>query len=306
MENGQPSDIRLVASNAQNQRLRLYRGLALNKLKPAEVAKVIGDGEQQLRSVLDIRTKEEIGDCIDYPVPEGVSYRILQLDSRSGEFVELRSAKAASESDSAVITFYRVDFYTLTKKLKIFSGLLWNNWRLALSGWTSSERFDTTDGIKMGILKKLASDVAHSKGGAGLYLDWLDPAMDCSGLVALFRLLCNPDIYPAMLHCQYGKDRTGAVCALLQMMDPGMTEDQVVDEYHATEVHIKRLLPEIEAKVKRAGMPDECARCPKELIKEVLDWIKNRYGTVEDYLLQIGLQEAEVVAIKSNLGYVKG
>lgn len=110
-------------------------------------------------------------------------------------------------------------------------------------------------------------------------------------LVKIMRVFADESNYPILFHCSVGRDRTGTVAFLLQALC-GMSEEDIFREYdlsffsangdHAPSVmHANFFLP---------------------LVKGI-----DKYGTgnwqqnVTKYLLDIGMTEAELAAIKKNL-----
>lgn len=101
-------------------------------------------------------------------------------------------------------------------------------------------------------------------------------------LQLLFSDMANPDMYPAYIHCTYGWDRTGTVCAILGFL-LGMSEEDVIREQELTALcHGGSNIEQFE-----------------EFIAELK---KNEGNTmqqkVENYLLSIGVKQEEIDSIR--------
>jgi protein-tyrosine phosphatase len=117
-------------------------------------------------------------------------------------------------------------------------------------------------------------------------------AFECTEQIKeIFTLLSDEKSLPALLHCTVGKDRTGIMAALLQLL-AGVPRQVVLDEYMATNKYIVPRTKQIIRVIRFMSF----FRAPIERIQpllevrpaylnNVLDEIFNRYGTVENYLL---------------------
>jgi len=103
---------------------------------------------------------------------------------------------------------------------------------------------------------------------------------------ALFLALGDEAKLPAIVHCTYGKDRTGwAVAALLTLL--GVPEQVVIDDYlRSNENVLPAYQRTIDAYAKAGGDP-AVARIivgvRAEYLKAGLDEVKSRYGSIEGY-----------------------
>ncbi|MBQ8684149.1 MAG: tyrosine-protein phosphatase [Clostridia bacterium] len=112
-----------------------------------------------------------------------------------------------------------------------------------------------------------------------------------AALVKIMRVFADEDNYPILFHCSVGRDRTGTVAFLLQALC-GMSEEDIFREYdlsffsangdHKPSVmHSNFFLPLVKGIDKYSTG----------------NWQQN----VTKYLLDIGMTEAELAAIKKNL-----
>lgn len=106
---------------------------------------------------------------------------------------------------------------------------------------------------------------------------------------SLLTGLADPDGLPALVHCTAGKDRTGLSAALLLSV-LGVDESTVLDDYelgaaYYAEDRLARLRP----RLAKAGIDVERFRAvfgtPRAAMAATLATLRERHGTVEEYLL---------------------
>ena len=150
-----------------------------------------------------------------------------------------------------------------------------------------------TDGIKV-----LGENVMRQRGLIGLGLDSLDVCT--KEVTEFFQILANDGNYPIMVHCTQGKDRTG-LTVLLALLLLHVPLEAAEYDYMATQ---QELTSEREARLKEInsiGLPDEFADCDPSFVKKVDEHIKAKYGDVEHYLKQAGVDEEMLHAVRKNL-----
>ena len=105
-----------------------------------------------------------------------------------------------------------------------------------------------------------------------------------------------------LFNCAAGKDRTG-LTAMLLLSIAGVDEETIVDDYVASE----RFLPEF-IKRRKAEMEaleleweESFFGTAPENMEQTLALIKQEFGTVHDYLLQIGIERAQIDKIRRSL-----
>ncbi len=117
-------------------------------------------------------------------------------------------------------------------------------------------------------------------------------AFECTSQIKeIFTLLSDEENLPALLHCTVGKDRTGFMAAILQLL-AGVPREKVMDEYLITNKYIGVRVKQIIRMVRiislfRASIDQikPMLECRPVYLKNVLDEIYERYGTIENYLL---------------------
>lgn len=127
----------------------------------------------------------------------------------------------------------------------------------------------------------------------------LSPHMEEMGLVGLaknsidvctkevkqvFDVFADDKNWPVLIHCTQGKDRTGLIIMLVLWLIP--VDDNVIEkDYMLSE---SELAVEKESRMKEIGaigLSEQFAVCPPGLAKEVHSHIQEKYGGVEQYLL---------------------
>jgi protein-tyrosine phosphatase len=99
--------------------------------------------------------------------------------------------------------------------------------------------------------------------------------LNAPAVADIFRTFAKPDAYPIYFHCTWGRDRTGVIGALL-LLALGASRDDVLAEYMLSE--------------------DSVGAYPYSLAA-VLDELEAR-GGAEAFLLELGLSEAEISALR--------
>lgn len=121
----------------------------------------------------------------------------------------------------------------------------------------------------------------------------------------LFTLLADERNLPALIHCSGGKDRTGLVAALIQLL-AGVSRDLVVADYLATNRYFEPRLSEFRRAIRVLSLfrvPPETIRnlleVRQEYLDETLDAILDRYGTIEGYLVEgCGIDRERILRLR--------
>ncbi|NLN31897.1 MAG: tyrosine-protein phosphatase [Bacteroidales bacterium] len=121
----------------------------------------------------------------------------------------------------------------------------------------------------------------------GLYIDIVDAVRPVLGRTA--ELILETDNTPLLIHCQAGKDRTGVLSALFQMI-AGAERDEIIRDYMASNEsmvpHYTKLL-RIRRLITLGLFPADSVlhaiTQKKEDIITVFDRIDNHYGGINEY-----------------------
>lgn len=102
----------------------------------------------------------------------------------------------------------------------------------------------------------------------------------------LFLTLGDETKLPALVHCTYGKDRTGwAVAALLTLL--GVPENVVIDDYLRSNENVLPAYRRAIDSFEKAGGDPAVAKIivgvRAEYLKAGLDEVRSKYGSIEEY-----------------------
>ncbi|KAK1824480.1 hypothetical protein LTR12_001072 [Friedmanniomyces endolithicus] len=144
----------------------------------------------------------------------------------------------------------------------------------------------------------LGTHVMAPRGLAGLAEDSLE---HCTAEVKqFFDVLSEETSYPVLVHCTQGKDRTGLVVLLVEMLVGIVPVEAMERDYRLSE---RELEPEREAKlgeIRGMGLPDSFADCPAEWVGRVRGWVEGK-GGVEKYLEGCGVRKEQQGVVKGLL-----
>ena len=121
----------------------------------------------------------------------------------------------------------------------------------------------------------------------------------------MFKLLAEPDSYPAIVHCSAGKDRTGVSLALLLDL-LGVDHETIRDDYDLSNRSLDGLIEMVRA----AGRPvdgetfEERRRlygAPPEAMAGFLEHLRTEHGSARGYLESVGVSSTELDAIREGL-----
>ena len=120
-----------------------------------------------------------------------------------------------------------------------------------------------------------------------------------ASFLSILETLAGGDIFPAIVNCTVGKDRTGLVIALLLGL-AGVPRSFVMEDYVLTERYASELIARFVER-RRADGREWMLECPPEAMEAALDHLDRRYGGAEGYVREIGVSDEAVGAIRSAL-----
>lgn len=121
-------------------------------------------------------------------------------------------------------------------------------------------------------------------------------------LVIAVDLLANALVHgPGVVHCAFGKDRTGVVVALLLRM-LGVTQEAVVADYLASSAYMGDCIAQARRTPRYAPFADlDVWRCDDRMITFYLRQLEERYGGAVKWALSKGIVEGTIDRLRSAL-----
>jgi protein-tyrosine phosphatase len=102
-----------------------------------------------------------------------------------------------------------------------------------------------------------------------------------------------------LFHCVAGKDRTGAIAALL-LAAAEVDPEEIAGDYSVSTDYIRDAYLSAHPPEAREAILEE-VRCPPEQIYNMLEHLDRRYGGTLSYLRMIGLRAEEIDRIRNRL-----
>lgn len=138
-----------------------------------------------------------------------------------------------------------------------------------------------------------------------MYRDLADEAWPQAG--QLFQILLNAEVYPLLIHCRAGKDRTGFLCALVQHAI-GVEREAIFRDYCETNNHFGLVTPRMERMMKIMSFGKlqlENVRASlsarEEYLQAAFDQIDQNHGDMTTYLAKCGVTACEIDALRGLL-----
>ncbi len=118
------------------------------------------------------------------------------------------------------------------------------------------------------------------------------------------RLLSFPAHLPAMFHCAAGKDRTGALAAVV--LDAiGVRHEDIVDDYALTEERLEFLMARLNRSEHyrhvAANAPAYARGAKPETMQELLRMMQSELGGANQWLQSIGVEATTIEQLKNVL-----
>jgi protein tyrosine/serine phosphatase len=128
---------------------------------------------------------------------------------------------------------------------------------------------------------------------------------DAGGRIrAALEVLAAPGALPAVFHCTAGKDRTGVLSAIVLSL-LGVDEPTVVADYALSGEAMLRLRAKLIVKYPEGRDSienlDEVFSADPAQMEQLLDHLKERYGTVDAYVAGLGVQPAVLDGLRAAL-----
>ncbi|WP_433297164.1 tyrosine-protein phosphatase [Actinoplanes sp. CA-030573] len=122
-----------------------------------------------------------------------------------------------------------------------------------------------------------------------------------AALLASLRVIADPATAPVIVHCMAGKDRTGTVCALALAL-LGVSDEDIAADYALTTAAMRPLTEYLLKKNPEVVKGNEhMFDSPPAAMLMFLADLRARHGSVEDYVREIGLTDAEIASMRGHL-----
>jgi protein tyrosine/serine phosphatase len=143
------------------------------------------------------------------------------------------------------------------------------------------------------------ADLPHERWLADRYLNFAEDGR--AGLAAALSVIADQAAAPVVVHCMAGKDRTGVVCALtLSLL--GVGDGDIAADYALTEAAMTSLTDYL-LRTKPEVVQDKYHMfdCPQDAMLLFLSDLRERHGSVEKYVREIGISAAQIAAMREHL-----
>jgi protein-tyrosine phosphatase len=142
-------------------------------------------------------------------------------------------------------------------------------------------------------------DVDHERWLADRYLNFAEDGREA--IRDSLRLIADPANAPVIVHCMAGKDRTGTVCGLaLSLL--GVSDADIADDYALTTEAMAPLTAYLMEKHPSAVLGNEhMFDSPPGVMLTFLADLRALHGSVEDYVREIGLTDAEITSLRDHM-----
>ncbi|MBN1450447.1 MAG: tyrosine-protein phosphatase [Anaerolineales bacterium] len=120
-------------------------------------------------------------------------------------------------------------------------------------------------------------------------------------LKALFRRISNPENLPVLIHCSAGKDRTGVVASLIQLV-LGVSVETAMDDYLKTNGTLSAYTEDVFRRLSKLGyfgVPWKKLYVPlfdarSDFLNAALAQMKEEFGVIDEWFRQgLGFSEKE-------------
>jgi protein-tyrosine phosphatase len=138
---------------------------------------------------------------------------------------------------------------------------------------------------------------------ANRYLEMLEEGGP--SIARALRILADPSSLPLVFHCAAGKDRTGVVAAIvLDVL--GVQDDDIADDYSLSRLGMDRFKAWIietypEAADAMSDQPQAFLDAPTEAMHLFLSGLRERHGSVHEYVTSLGVTGDVIEAVRENL-----
>ncbi|MBW6422059.1 tyrosine-protein phosphatase [Rhizobium sp. XQZ8] len=128
---------------------------------------------------------------------------------------------------------------------------------------------------------------------------------NCQPAIAeVLNIIADAPEGAVLFHCSAGKDRTGVISALL-LANAGVDEATIIEDYALTATISGPLIEKLRERALGRGTPaalvDIVLASEPRSMRQALDHIRLHYGTVRDYLVTLGFDDAAIERLQNRL-----
>jgi protein-tyrosine phosphatase len=149
-------------------------------------------------------------------------------------------------------------------------------------------------------------DVSSAGAATGnlLAFRYLEYLRNCGNEVAAAVASVADSSGPVMIHCRAGKDRTGAVVALILAV-VGVTAQEIARDYERTSAGMPKIREQLRDDpvyaANGAGLPDEMYSAEAATMSTFLEAVSRTWGSPEEYLTDRGLDSRVLNRLRGRL-----
>ena len=224
-------------------------------------------------------------------------HRSEHIEQARKRDTRIKASAAIPQSEDAItgplkipgITYHDINLNGSSYSRNLISKLSWWNFTKLVGLMAAGHRLQA--------ISILGVNVMRERGLNGLAIDTLDV---CGAeFCQIFGILANENNLPIVIHCTQGKDRTG-ISILLVLLLLGVSLEAIEHDYLLSD---PELLPERESRLQEIhaiGLTDDFAGCSPDFVSAISRHITEKFGSVKQYLLCIGVSEEIQDKIKRN------
>eukprot|EP01111_Echinosteliopsis_oligospora_P004245 TRINITY_DN1677_c0_g1_i1.p1 TRINITY_DN1677_c0_g1~~TRINITY_DN1677_c0_g1_i1.p1 ORF type:complete len:473 (-),score=149.33 TRINITY_DN1677_c0_g1_i1:70-1488(-) len=254
----------------------LFRSATLDNASEDEVRRLCND--ININTIIDLRSETEIKSAKEEgkafaAFPSTIVVHMKRRDLIKTELIEkhMDKAKVQQQSDHKTIMInfagrrYRQHAVIYAAPMKV---------KLKLIELMTNDQ-------KPQAVQLVGREVLAPKGLIGLYKDFIDYCYNEIG--EALKYLSDSKNYPILVHCTQGKDRTGLVIALALYVCR-VPEANIIYDYVLTTPGLAPVKPIMIQAMAHDGLPPSFSDSPPEIMQETFAYIKDKYGSVQNYL----------------------
>ncbi len=238
-------------------------------------------------------------------VKSGVLLRTAKLCGISDEDVQVLTEKYRLQD----IVDFRMDMELLGADDPEINGVRYNILDVIdLSSFNMTDEMSAVDISSLDLIQIVELTVQSGMMGSKMYITFLSDEKGKKAYSKFFRILLDADSDRAVLwHCTSGKDRTG-LGAMLLLSALGVDEEIILDDYTLTNKFYSKEIAMTEQLLRAKGCDDEYVKrgtlvfdaVDKSFMQNAIDYLKDKYGSVKNYILsELNVTADEIEILKA-------